>query len=110
VNGVNPGDRRDEVRKTVVALIADIVDGVDLLGVEITDDTSFHEDLQLESIDLVTLAGALTDTYGPRVNLAEHLADLDLDEVIELRIGDIVDYVLGRITGRLDVQTAGADR
>ena len=106
MNRENPGDRRTEIRNTVVGLIDDIVGGVDLLGVEITDDTSFHEDLQLESIDLVTLAGKLTEVYGPRVNLAEHLAELDLDEVIELRIGDIVDYVLGR----LDIQTAGADR
>jgi acyl carrier protein len=106
VNRTRPGDRRAEVRDTVVGLIDDIVGGVDVLDVEITDGTRFHEDLQLESIDLVTLAGMLAETYGPRVNLAEHLAELDLDEVIELRIGDIVDYVLGR----LDVQTAGADR
>ena len=85
---------RDEIVAVVVGLVAD------LLGIEVTADTRFHEDLQLESVDLVTLAGMLTDVYGERVNLADHLAEMDLDQVIDLRIGDIVAYVESRVGGR----------
>jgi len=31
------------------------------------------------------------------VNLAEFLAEKDLDEVIALRVGDLVDYVAGTL-------------
>ncbi|WP_026425620.1 phosphopantetheine-binding protein [Actinokineospora inagensis] len=78
----------------VVELIGGLVgDDLDILGVEVRHDTAFHEDLGLESIDLVTLAGLLTERFGPRVNLAEHLAEFDLDDVIGLTVGQIADYV-----------------
>ncbi len=74
-------------------LLTELVGDVELLGIEITRETTFHEDLQLESIDLVTFAGILMEHFGPGVNLAEFLAEKELDEVIGLRVGDIADYV-----------------
>ncbi|WP_158894085.1 acyl carrier protein [Amycolatopsis anabasis] len=85
-----------DVFATVVGLLGEIIGDVELVGFDITRDTTFHEDLQLESIDLVTFAGILTEHFGTGVNLADHLAEKDLEEVIELRVGDIVDYVAAR--------------
>ncbi|MET9058059.1 acyl carrier protein [Streptomyces antibioticus] len=65
--------------------------------VEIDMGTSFNRDLELESIDLVTLAGMLQERYGERVNLAEFLAGLDFDEIIELTVGDLVEYVVAQL-------------
>jgi len=62
--------------------------------VEIGMTTTFNRDLELESIDLVTLAGLLEERYGKRVNLAEFLADMDFDEIIELTVGRLVEYVV----------------
>ncbi|MFB9908672.1 acyl carrier protein [Allokutzneria oryzae] len=56
--------------------------------------TKFHDDLELESIDLVALSGQLEQHYGGRVNFAEFIADLELDEIIELTVGRLVDYVV----------------
>jgi acyl carrier protein len=66
---------------------------------EITMDTQFHDDLEMESIDLVALAGELSERYGTRVNFAEFIADLDLDEIIDLRVGQLVDYVVEGLHG-----------
>jgi acyl carrier protein len=85
---------------TVAELLAQLVGDVDVLGMEITPATLFHDDLQLESIDLVTFAGILSEHFGAEVNLAEYLAEKDLDEVIGLRVGDIADYVAARLDGR----------
>jgi len=85
---------------TVAELLGQLVGDVDVLGMEITPDTTFHDDLQLESIDLVTFAGILSEHFGADVNLAEYLAEKDLDEVIGLRVGDIADYVAARLDGR----------
>jgi acyl carrier protein len=71
-----------------------VLDEHGLEDVEIERDTRFHEDLQLESIDLVELASRLRDRYGERVNFAEFVAGLDLSEIIELTVGRLVDYVV----------------
>ncbi|QWF83717.1 phosphopantetheine-binding protein [Amycolatopsis sp. CA-230715] len=81
----------------VTELLGEMVGGADLLGIEITSGTTFHEDLGLESIDLVTFAGILADHFGTEVNLAEFLAEKELDEVIGLRVGDIADYVESKV-------------
>lgn len=77
----------------VAELLAELVGDVEVLGVEITPDTTFHEDLQLESIDLVTFASILAEHFGAEVNLAEYLAEKDLDDVIGLTVGDIARFV-----------------
>ncbi|RJQ89083.1 acyl carrier protein [Amycolatopsis panacis] len=82
--------------ETVCAILRDILGEYEAEDVEIAPDSSFHEDLQLESIDLVALAGRLRDHYGERINLAEWLADKDLDEVIELTVGQLAGYVESR--------------
>lgn len=62
--------------------------------VAITMSTTFNRDLELESIDLVTLAGLLEEHYGQRVNLAEFLAGMDFDEIIDLTVGRLVEHVV----------------
>jgi len=85
---------------TVAELLTQLVGDVDVLGMELTPSTAFHEDLQLESIDLVTFAGILREHFGADVNLAEYLAEKDLDEVIGLTVGDIADYVATQLARR----------
>ncbi|MDX2591198.1 MULTISPECIES: acyl carrier protein [Streptomyces] len=62
--------------------------------VEIGPSTTFNRDLELESIDLVTLAALLEERYGRRVNLAEFLAGMEFDEIIELTVGRLVEHVV----------------
>lgn len=85
----------DTVFETVSDMLRELL-GADAADVEIVPDMFFHDDLGLESIDLVRLAAMLRDHYGERVNLAEWLADKELDEVVELTVRAIVRYVAGR--------------
>lgn len=78
----------DELRSMVTTLLDEY--GFD--DAEFTPDTLFY-DLGLESIDLVTLSRMVSDRYGERVNLAEFFARLDIDDVIGLRIGLLVDFM-----------------
>ncbi|MEU8785770.1 acyl carrier protein [Streptomyces sp. NPDC048637] len=72
-----------------------VLDDCGLEDVEMTMATRFHDDLDLESIDLVTLGGQLEARYGEQVNFAEYLAGLDLEEIIYLTIGQLVTHVAG---------------
>jgi acyl carrier protein len=78
----------------ISAILRTVLEEYGLDDSEITLDTSFHDDLELESIDLVTLAGLLEERYGGRVNFAEFLADMEFDEIIELTVGRLVEHVV----------------
>lgn len=86
-------DHASAVFDVVAELLTQLTGDADVLGIEITPDTTFHEDLQLESIDLVTFASILAEHFGACVNLAEYLAEQDLDDVIGLTVGDIARFV-----------------
>lgn len=74
-----------------------VLDEYGMDDVEIERGTRFHEDLELESIDLVELASKLRGRYGDRVNFAEFVAGLELSEIIDLTVGQLVDYVVGSL-------------
>jgi acyl carrier protein len=74
-------------------MLAEIIGEHYLLGVPIEMGTRFEADLELESIELVALTAKLTERYGDRVNFVAFLADKELDEIIELTVGQIVSYI-----------------
>jgi acyl carrier protein len=55
--------------------------------------TRLDGDLFLDSLELAGLAAALRRRYGDRVDLAAHVADLDLDAIIELTLAQVADLV-----------------
>ncbi|MEV6343808.1 acyl carrier protein [Actinoplanes sp. NPDC051851] len=59
----------------------------------ITPESTFREDLGMESIDVVALAGRLQARYTD-VNFARFVATLDVDSVGELRVGQLVDHIV----------------
>jgi acyl carrier protein len=81
------------VFEEIRSMVTDLLDQYGLDDVEITPESLFHDDLGLESIDLVALGAMLAERYGERVNIAEFLAELKIDDVIGLRLGSLVDYV-----------------
>jgi acyl carrier protein len=86
------------VLEEIAGMLRAMLDEFGLDDIEITMDTGFHEDLELESVDLVALAGKLEARYGRQVNFAEFIAGLELDEIIDLTVGDLVGYVVRSLT------------
>lgn len=89
----------------VAGMLRTMLDEEGLDDIEIAMDTRFTDDLELESIDLVTLAGTLQDRYGQEVNFAEFVADLELDEIIGLTVGQLVEYIV-RCLNVAEIQAA----
>lgn len=63
----------------------------------VTMGTRFVEDLDLESIDLVTLTGELGRRFGDHVDFPAFFASLELPEIIGLTAGQVVRYIAGRL-------------
>ena len=53
------------------------------------------DDLELESIEFVALAEELTERYGEQVDFVGWLADLELDALVTMTVGQLVEFVAG---------------
>jgi acyl carrier protein len=77
------------IRRHLGAVIGD----PELRHTDITMDTTFGGDLELESIEFVALADRLRTEFGERVNFVAFLAKKHVDDMVSLTVGDIVKYV-----------------
>jgi acyl carrier protein len=78
----------EEVRAVLIEVI-----GEDYLHeVPLTMDTSFENDLELESIEFVALAERLQERY-PDINFVNWVADMQVDELMTLRLGQLVEFI-----------------
>jgi len=69
---------------------------------EITADSALA-DLGMESADFVALAGRMQARYDQRVNFAEFVGRIRAEDVNELRIGQVVGYIVDSLNGRDEV-------
>jgi acyl carrier protein len=76
---------------TVARLIGEVMSSEPLEP--ITEETSFGDDLELESIELVALAEKVQAEYGDKVNFADWLSQKELDELIHLKVGELVEFI-----------------
>jgi len=88
-----------DVLDEVVRILTEVVGEDFLLDVEITPDTTFSDDLALESIELVALAEKLQDRYGGRVNFVSFIGGMDIDDIMAITVGQLVGYVETQTTG-----------
>ncbi len=83
-----------EILVTVTQLLHDVI-GEEWAGdIDIEMETSFSDDLELESIEFVALAEKMQETFGDSINFAGWLSSLELDAIIGLKVGDVVDFVV----------------
>jgi acyl carrier protein len=88
----------DIVLDEVVQLLIEVVGEDFLLDLEITRDTTFSDDLALESIEFVALAEKLKQRYGGRVDFAAFVADMDITQIMTMKVGTLVAYIEERTT------------
>ena len=65
-----------------------IEEKLNLEGVEITPDSKFKEDLEVDSLDLFELVMALEDEFGIEIPTE------DLEKIAT--VGDIIEYIEGK--------------
>ncbi|HIF40558.1 MAG TPA: acyl carrier protein [Planctomycetes bacterium] len=79
--------------QTVGRMIQEVIGDDWDLDQAITTETSFGDDLELESIEFVSLAEALKEEYGAEVDFVGWLSTKELDEIIKLKVGDVVEFI-----------------
>jgi acyl carrier protein len=84
---------RHSVLEVVAELIGEVVGDDLLLDDPISMETSFSDDLELESIEFVALSEALQERYGARIDFVEWISEMELEEIIGLTVGQLVEHV-----------------
>lgn len=78
---------------TIIELICQAVDEDWIHAFEITADTRFNHDLELESIEFVAIAEKIQQHFGANIEFIEWLGSLDLDQMINLNVGQLTTFI-----------------
>jgi acyl carrier protein len=74
-------------------MLAEVIGEDYVTSLEIEPETSFQEDLEIESIELVALGERLQEEYA-HVDFADWLATMEVDEIIAMTVGDLVAHIV----------------
>ena len=83
----------EDILRTVERLVLEIAGDEILLAGPITMQTSFNADLELESIEFVALAEKLQQHYGASVDFVGWISKKELDQIIALTVGELVEFI-----------------
>ncbi|MET7619199.1 phosphopantetheine-binding protein [Streptomyces sp. NPDC005408] len=92
---MTPDPIAEQILAEITAMLVETVGDEFLLAEEVTLNTTFNEDLALESIEFVALAELLQKRYGAAVDLIAFLADKDMEEILAMTVGDLVSHIAG---------------
>ena len=82
-----------EVLDTVRDILTDVIGEDYVTELDIDMATAFRADLDIESIEFVALGEALRAIYGDRIDFVEWLTTMELEEIIALTVGELVDHI-----------------
>ncbi len=88
-----PELRRERILEDVAGLVREVVGEAWIETADIGMETAFGADLELESIEFVALGERLSAHFGPEVDFVGWLSGMELDEILALRVGDLVDFI-----------------
>ncbi|MFF3619494.1 acyl carrier protein [Streptomyces sp. NPDC002467] len=97
-----------DILAEITSMLVEIVGDEYLLAEEVTMETTFNQDLALESVEFVALAELLHHRYGADVDLMGFLAEKDMDAILAMSVGELVTHI-GRITHASLSRTATAN-
>jgi len=83
----------DSILDDVVGMLVEVIGEDFLLEVEVTSETSFSDDLAVESIEFVALAEKLRERYGDKVDFVAFIGQLELEEIMAMTVGRLVTHI-----------------
>jgi acyl carrier protein len=90
----------DKVLGELAGMVREVIGEAWAEDVPITLETSFGADLELESIEFVALAERLQGRYGVEVDFAGWLAEKELGDIIGLRVGQVVEFIVACLASK----------
>jgi acyl carrier protein len=82
---------KQDVVTTLAEMISDVLGGSVF---DITEASSFQEDLEFKSIQFIALAELIQERY-PDVDFVTWISAMEMPQIVALRVGDVADLVVG---------------
>jgi acyl carrier protein len=105
---VTDSSRNDSHHESVEGTIIDVVGRWYYEECQAGLDSTFAEDIELESMEVMEIAERLIDTYEGKVDFITWFSGMDFEELIVLTIGDVVDFIVVSLQKAGDDQGVGA--
>jgi acyl carrier protein len=102
----DPQTTPDEVQAVLLDLLVGLVGREYVEEMEVGRTTRFEADLELESMEVAELAEQLMARYGDRVDFVAWFADMELEQIIELDVGAVVDFIVATLGGAAEAPEA----
>jgi acyl carrier protein len=87
----------EEVLGEVRDVLADVIGEDYVSELDIDMETAFRADLDIESIEFVAMGEVLRERYGDRIDFVEWLTTMELDDIIALTVGELVDHIVEKL-------------
>jgi acyl carrier protein len=87
----------DRVLDQVRTVVAEVIGEDYVTELDIDMETAFRADLDIESIEFVAMGEVLREAYGSRIDFVEWLTTMELDDIIALTVGELVDHIVGKL-------------
>jgi len=83
----------NEILDVLKQFITEVIGQEFVADLEITPQSSFTKDLEMDSIEIVAFSEKVKAHFGRNIDFTGWLSNMDLDEIIQLNLGDITKYI-----------------
>ena len=83
----------NEILHVLKQFITEVIGEEFAEDLEITPQSSFTKDLEMDSIEIVAFSEKVKAHFGQNIDFTGWLSNMDLDEIIQLNLGDITKYI-----------------
>ena len=90
----------DQVHSTVEEAIVAVVGRWYYDECQVGLDSTFAEDIELESMEVMEISESLIDSYEGRVDFVTWFSAMELEDLVELKLRDVVDYIVTSLDQR----------
>jgi acyl carrier protein len=83
----------NEIFNLLKQFITEVIGEEFVAEMDISMESSFNKDLEMDSIEIVAFSEKIKAHFGERIDLTGWLSDMDIDQLIELKLGMIVKFI-----------------
>ncbi|MBO9611729.1 MAG: acyl carrier protein [Dyadobacter sp.] len=84
---------KEEIFETLNQFITEVIGEEFVEEMDITPASSFTKDLEMDSIEIVAFSEKVKNHFGPNIDFTGWLSNMDLDEIIQLKLENIINYI-----------------
>jgi len=83
----------EEIFALMKQFITEVIGEEFVEEMDITRDSSFNKDLEMDSIEIVAFSEKIKQHFGDRIDFTGWLSNMDIDQLIALNLGMIINFI-----------------